>query len=273
MSPLDPTLLDEESHGLSLAALEEEVSRPHPAPFPRVILDQMKLLIPKGRVLDPFGGVGRLGLLGHEWQVTSLEMEPEWAVQGLDNGCVSVVIGDATRLPFENRSWPVVATSVAYGNRLADSYAPDGSKPSDETRRSYRIYLGRDLKPNNAGRLHFGEEYKNLHTHALQEIWRVLEPGGTFCLNVKDFIRDGEVVGVVAFWSTLCGLAGFRVKGGASISLKGDQNTNRHRAQGKPTIDHEVVHVYTKPTLAEVEYKGGTTWWDKVNKRFLPVPV
>lgn len=244
--------------------------RDHPATFNDAILAEIRQFLPKGRVLDPFGGVGTLARLGPDWQVTSLEIEPEWANQGLVNGCVEVIVGDATKLPFPNRFFPAVCTSPAYANRLADSYVPSGDKESDKTRRSYRISLGRDLSPDSGASLQWGPEYRALHDKALMEIWRVLEPGGTFVLNVKDHVRDGKIAGVVKYWQFTCEVLKFIDVGAAPVICGGDQNTSRARARGDVVVDHEVVLAYRKPRLDEVaQHKSG--WW--MGNRQLPLAL
>ena len=225
----------------------------HPAPFNDALLEVLRRRVPRGRVLDPFGGIGMLGRLGPDWQVTSLEIEPEWAIQGWRNGCIEVVVGDATRLPFPDGSWPTACTSPCYGNRLADMYAPADYAKADErrshrTRRSYTLALGRPVAQGSAGKLQFGEDYMALHRTAAGEIWRVLTPGGPLVINLKDHIRDGLVVGVCAAWGLMLEAVGFLPSGGEVVPVRGDQNRSRDRSKGLPTVDIEHVLVFRKPT-------------------------
>jgi tRNA G10 N-methylase Trm11 len=127
-----------------------------------------------------------------------VEIEPEWAAMDW-----RTVVGDATALPFPDDVFDVVATSPCYGNRLADHHeAKDGS-----VRHSYTHDLGRRLHPNNAGQLHWGEAYRDLHDRAWRESVRVLRPGGRFLLNISDHVRKGAVQPVTAWHvETLKGL-------------------------------------------------------------------
>lgn len=228
--------------------------RPHPASFPPQILAVLREVIPKGRVLDPFGGVGKLGRLGPEWEVTSLELEPEWAWRGYENGCAKVIVGDATRLPFPDASWSCLATSPCYGSRLADTYAPPDYGHGDErrshrTRRTYTLALGRALSENNAGAMQWGFPYCELHTKALFEFSRVLVPGGLFVLDIKDHVRDGKAQGVPAWWVAAAYANGFpEVVERRLVPLKGDQNTARMRKQGHAVVDVEEIIVFRRST-------------------------
>ena len=179
----------------------------HPARFPDSILHEFDRLLPDGLVLDPFAGTGRIHELATTTRsIVGVEIEPEWAALH-----PSTVVGNALELPFADDSFDAIATSPAYGNRLADHHeARDGS-----VRRSYRHDLGRPLHPANAGGLQWGEGYRTFHRDAWIEAVRVLRPGGMFVLNIKDHVRAGRVVpvtawhvGVLASW---CGLTPIEV--------------------------------------------------------------
>ena len=158
--------------------------RRHPAtfsePIMRAINDLLRhhaagLDIPR-RLLDPFVGVG--GVVAVDWdsEKYGVEIEAEWAVQAAAKGLITHV-GDSRNLPWPDEYFGVVCTSPAYGNRLADRYAPDMSDPKHMMRRSCRIDLGRDLSPGNVGGLRWGEEYRVLHAQVWKECLRVLCPG------------------------------------------------------------------------------------------------
>lgn len=229
---------------------------PHPAIFPEPILERLRALVPKGRVLDPFGGVGRLGLLGPEWEVVSVDIEPEWAEQGIANGCVEVHVENACRLPFGDDSFPTVCTSPAYGNRFADNFKPTPGLKSNTSRRFYRGYLGRELHAFNGGGMQWGDDYRQLHALALREIARVLEPGGTFVLNIKDHVRDGKRQSVPAWWGEAAEAVGLRYQRGVAVPTRGDQNTARHRKQGKDTVDAELILLFELPGAPELPPAG-----------------
>jgi len=207
------------------------VSVRHPAKFSNSVLEKMAELIPPGSlVLDPFAGTGRIHAIGKQCgaRTVGVEIEPEWA--GLAD---RTVVGDATALPFNDRTFDIVATSPVYGNRLSDHHnAKDGS-----VRHSYTHDLGRSLHPNNAGSLQWGEPYRVLHQKAWEEAARVLRPGGLFILNVSDHIRKGAVQ-PVTIWhvSVLCAL-GFSVRESYEIPTP----RLRYGANAQARVEYETV--------------------------------
>jgi len=246
--------------------------RPHPAVYPAAVLDAFRRLVPKGLVLDPFGGTGRIGRIGPQWRAISSELEPEWAGQGYRNRCALCVVADARHLPFATGSIPAIATSPAYGNRMADHDASqlrvasgEGLLRSDETRATYTSRLGRRLTSGNAGEmlwgdgrpgdpLRNGDAYRALHAAVWTECLRVLRPGGALVVNCKDHLRDGHNGGSGPrrqavcewHWETLRWL-GFTLTESVLLPLQGDRNTVRMRAAGLTTIDHEEVTAWRKP--------------------------
>jgi tRNA G10 N-methylase Trm11 len=169
---------------------------PHPARFTSahlgVLIDALEGY---ERVLDPFAGVGTIHRLRQHGHVTvGVELEPEWAAQH-----PGTLMGDARRLPFVNGWFDAIATSPTFGNRHADHHeSRDGS-----VRHTYRHYLGRPLTAGNSGGLAWGRRYRDFHTAAWAEATRVVCPGGRFVLNIKDHVRDGRVVEVMA-WHDAC---------------------------------------------------------------------
>ena len=189
----------------------------HPAPWSKghlpVIRSWLDGISP---ILDPMAGIGRLDLPG----VVFSEIEPEWAEQ-----CpLPALVADAACLPFRSGTFPAAVTSVDFGNRMADHHdARERCRPCQATgqvlargewvtcpacggngvraheRNTYRHKLGRRLNPKNVAQLQWGGRYQEAHIPILQEVWRVLRPGGLFLLNVSNHYR-GDVEQNVTGW-------------------------------------------------------------------------
>jgi len=157
---------------------------PHPAKFSDEILAYlMRELAPYNRILDPFGGSGKIHTLDRLicGKVFSTELEFPWIER--NQGAINA---NALMLPFQDQTFDCICTSPTYGNRMADTYT-DGSN-----RITYTAKLGRKLHPDNSGSLQWGEKYRQFHIQAWNEITRVLETGGSLILNIKNHIRGGD---------------------------------------------------------------------------------
>lgn len=206
----------------------------HPARYTGALLPVLDELLPRGgRILDPFAGTGRLREIRPG--AVLVEIEPEWAAIG------GAVVGDALSLPFRAGAFDAVCTSPVYGNRMSDKFR-DHQVDKGYRRNTYTHALGRDLHPRNAGRLQWGEGYREFHRRAWREVWRVLADGGGFVLNVKDHIRGGEVQRVSAWHLETCEDIGFMFGWEYRVPVRG----NRMGANGSARVDYESVYVFRK---------------------------
>lgn len=156
----------------------------HPAKYTDVLLSAfVKMLAGSNRILDPFGGTGKVFLLNRWYpsaEIHAVEIEPEWAAIN-----PRTTLGNALSLPWQYNYFDAICTSPTYGNRMADELL-DGYE-----RITYTAKLGRKLNADNSGGMQWGREYKEFHIKAWQEATRVLKVGGVFVLNIKNHIRAG----------------------------------------------------------------------------------
>lgn len=105
-------------------------------------------------ILDPMAGTGKIFELrnyGITADIKAIELEPEWA-----SWHPETQVGNALCLPFDDGSFDCVIVSCTYGNRMADHHdAKDGSH-----RNTYTHALGRNLHPDNSGKLQWGMPIK-----------------------------------------------------------------------------------------------------------------
>lgn len=160
----------------------------HPAKMSPEIVKAIAEILPTGaslRLLDPMAGIGSVhGIRDYRPMVETVgvELEPEWAEQHPCNQ-----VGNVLALDFADATFDVVATSPPYANRMADHH----DARDDSRRITYKHSLGRDLSPDNAGGLQWGDGYCAFFEQAWRECRRVLKPGGYLVLNHKDHYRDG----------------------------------------------------------------------------------
>jgi SAM-dependent methyltransferase len=210
---------------------------PHPATYPAAVIDIFRELIaPQSRVLDPFAGIGTIHQLDgiDGVRTVGIEIEPEWAAADRRTVCGDSRFGHDL---FVGEMFDVIATSPAYGNRLADNYR--ASDP--EARRSYSIDLGRSVSIGSGAGMHFGRdgEYEQLHMDVWRSVVQLLKPGGLFLLNCKDFQRDGKVVPVTGWHVGVLADLGLR-----AIDLRCLPAAGLPFTTAKPIS--EVVVVFTK---------------------------
>lgn len=217
-------------------------SRPHPATYSVAVFNRLHLEVERiakelGRppvVLDPFAGTGGIHGLCQIAHTVGVELEAEWCGQS-----AKMVRANSTHLPIRRAGVDVVATSPAYGNRMADSYAGDAA---GSYRRTYRIDLGRPLSHGNGGAMQWGDVYRILHWDVWRECVRVLRPRGYLLLNCKDHIRKGEVQQVTAWHVQALSQLGLRRVAAYSVGVRGFRFGANHGARA----DKETVHVFRK---------------------------
>lgn len=211
----------------------------HPARYTPALLPIFeRLLAGYDKVLDPFAGTGER-LLSIRPDAYLVELEPEWAAVSQAKTDRSIV-GNALLLHeiFPEGFFDAVCTSPAYGNRFADHHnAKDASR-----RRSYTHDLGRSLHTDNAGKLHYGPSYQDLHRRVWRNVRHVLRPGARFVLNVKDFVRKGAVVPVTDWHIGTILEIGFTMVEHCKVDAPG----LRHGQNRAARVDYESVIAFER---------------------------
>lgn len=153
-------------------------------------------------VLDPFAGTGKLKKVIPN--AVLLEIEFEWASMS------GAIVADSQYMPLRSNVFDAVCTSPTYGNRMADHFV-DHQPHKNYIRNTYRHCIGRELNPNNSGRMQWGNKYKKLHIAVWKECKRVLKKNGVFILNISDHIRVGKRVYVSDWHVELLKDLGFKL--------------------------------------------------------------
>lgn len=188
--------------------MPNELKIRHPAKYTDAFMETFaKLLKGKQKILDPFAGTGKIGLVkqfGFCGEIYANEIEPEWINENLYD-CDFITNQDAEFIDYPPEYFDAICTSPTYGNRMADHHeAKDGTK-----RNTYTHCLGRKLADGNTGKMQWGLEYMEKHERIYAHLSSLVKPEGIFVLNIKNHIRRGKEVDVKSFHCSALERCGF----------------------------------------------------------------
>lgn len=200
----------------------------HPCPFSDIILNEIaKNLHPSIKsILDPFAGTGKIAKLksmGYKGEIICNDIEESWDRFG---GVDEWLNEDAENLHFL-RLVDAIITSPTYGNRMADHH-----KAKDDSKRiTYTHKLGKDLHPQNTGKMQWSNEYKEKHERVYRNLVLLIKEKGFFILNISNHIRNGKEINVSSFHIDLLTSLGLVVNEIKKIKTKrmrfGENSKNR----------------------------------------------
>lgn len=238
------------------ARLFDEASFTHHAKFNlnlvQAILDRFS--DPGDLVLDPMAGSGSIfvGLLTGR-KVIAGDVESQWArllsVNQISLARQSIIAfatpglacrWDAAKLPLAGGHVDLCVTSPPYFDTFSDWDASSNilEERHNEHGLSYGIHAAQ------IANLHIYEDYLRAMRGVYAECWRVLGPGKKLVLIVKDVIRNGRRVPVVADNETLARAQGFSFLERFNVPARGTRFRNVNRVkigQAAPAIEPVLV--------------------------------
>jgi hypothetical protein len=123
------------------------------------------------------------------------------------------LVGNALFMPWKSGAFDAICTSPTYGNAMAKVLLPSEKWTKDHHTVTYSSFINRRLHSDNSGKMLWGEKYRDFHRSAWIEATRVLSAGGSFILNIKNHILDGEEQKVTEWHiETLTGLGYIEVE-------------------------------------------------------------
>ena len=198
------------------------------------------LLNGRQRVLDPFAGTGKIGVIkkfGFDGKVYANEIEPEW-IRPNKYKCDFITTVDAEFLQYPDGFFDAICTSPTYGNRMADHHiAKDGSK-----RNTYTHCIGRPLSDGNTGKMQWGTEYMEKHERIYKHLYSLVKENGLFICNIKNHIRRGKEIDVKSFHERSIIESGFVKVKEIFIETKG----NGFGANAEKRTNGEYIMVFQK---------------------------